>query len=106
MALADAPKAGPKAARADKLTGSKGGNIGTYMQVQVDSFEDDGMAVLIVYPDGRKTFDVPRELLPEGCRTGDVFEVRFARDEDETDRSAAENRRLMGDVLGYEEGRS
>ena len=78
----------------------------TYMQVQLDSFEDNGMAVLLVYPDGRRSFDVPRELLPEGCSVGDVFEVRFVRDEDGTERTAAENRRLMGEMLGYEEGRS
>ena len=76
------------------------------MQVQVDSFEDDGMAVLVVYPGGRRTFDVPRALLPGSCSVGDVFEVRFVRDEDETQRSAAENRRLMGEVLGREGGRS
>lgn len=74
------------------------------MQVQVDSFEDDGMAVLLVYPDGRRAFDVPRELLPQGCSAGDVFEVRFVRDEDETERTAVENRRLMGEMLGRDEG--
>lgn len=77
-----------------------------YMQVQIDNFEDDRMAVLIGYPKGRRAFDVPRELLPEGARVGDVFEVRFVRDEDETERSFAENRRLMGELLGRGEGSS
>ena len=45
-------------------------------------------------------FDVPRELLPAGCGVGDVFEVRFVKDEGEAERSAAENRRLMGKLLG------
>ena len=84
----------------------KSGNIRTYMQVQIDSFEDDGMAVLIGYPKGRRTFDVPREMLPAGVRVGDVFEVRFVRDEDETERSSAENRRLMGELLRRREGSS
>ena len=92
--------------RADKLTSSISGNMCMYIQVQIDSFEDDGMAVLLVYPGGRRTFDVPRESLPEGASAGDVFEVRFVRDEDETERSAAVNRRLMGELLGQEEGRS
>ena len=78
----------------------------TYMQVQIDSFEDDGMAVLMGYPRGRRAFGVPRELLPGGARVGDVFEVRFVRDEGETERSLAENRRLMGELLGRGEGRS
>ena len=77
----------------------------TYMQVQIDSFEDDRMAVLVGYPEGRRAFDVPRELLPEGCSVGDVFEVRFVRNEDETERSSAESRRLMDELLGRgEEG--
>lgn len=64
------------------------------------------MAVLLIYPGGRRTFDVPRELLPDGCRAGDVFEARFVRDADETKRSVAENRRLMDELLGHEGGRS
>ncbi len=76
------------------------------MQVQIDSFEDDGMAVLVCYPEGRRAFDVPRELLPEGCGVGDVFEVRFVKDEDETQRASAETRRLMDYLLGRGEGRS
>ena len=74
------------------------------MQVQIDSFEDDGMVVLVGYPGGRRAFDVPRELLPVGCGVGDVFEVRFVKDEGETERSSAENRRLMGELLGRGEG--
>ena len=77
-----------------------------YMQVQIDSFEDDGMAVLLIYPGGHGTFDVPRVLLPDGCRAGDVFDVRFVRDGGETERLAAENGRLMDELLGREGGRS
>lgn len=36
----------------------------------MDRFEDNGMVVLLLYPHGRKSFDVPRELLPEGARAG------------------------------------
>ena len=77
-----------------------------YMQVQIDSFEDDGMAVLVGYPEGRRAFDVPRELLPEGCGIGDVLEVRFLRDEAETEWASAENRRLLDALLGRGEGSS
>ena len=58
------------------------------------------MAVLLIYPEGRRSFDVPRELLPRQARPGDVFEVRFARDAGETERMAEENRRLMDELLG------
>lgn len=70
------------------------------MRVQLDRFEDNGMAVLLLYPHGRESFDVPRELLPGDARAGDVFDVSFARDWQETERMAAENERLLDELLG------
>jgi hypothetical protein len=72
------------------------------MRVQIDRFEDNGWAVLLLYPDGGRTFDAPRELLPEGSSPGDVFEVQFEHDRDETERLAAENRRLLDELIGDE----
>jgi DUF3006 family protein len=72
------------------------------MRVQIDRFEDNGWAVLLLYPDGRRSFDAPRELLPAGASPGDVFEVRFEHDRAETQRLADENRRLMDELLGEE----
>lgn len=57
---------------------------------------------MLLYPDGRRSFDVPRELLPEEVSAGDIFEVRFEYDEKETVRVAEENRRLMDELLGGE----
>jgi hypothetical protein len=74
------------------------------MRVQIDKFEDNRWAVLLLYPDGRVTFDVPRELLPAGASPGDVFEVRFEHDRVETERLAGENRRLLDGLLGWDEG--
>ena len=65
----------------------------------MDRFEDNGMAVLLLYPGGRRTFDVPRELLPRGAQPGDVFEVSFVHDRRETERMAAENKRLIDELL-------
>jgi hypothetical protein len=70
------------------------------MRVQLDRFEDNGMAVLLLYPHGKESFDVPRELLPEDARAGDVFEVGVARDWRETARMAAENESLLNELLG------
>jgi hypothetical protein len=72
------------------------------MRVQIDRFEDNSWAVLLLYPDGRRSFDAPRELLPAGASPGDVFEVRFEHDRAETERLAEENRRLMDELLGEE----
>ncbi len=72
------------------------------MRVQIDRFEDDGWAVLLLYPDGMRSFDAPRELLPEGASAGDVFEVSFERDGAESERLLRENRRLVDELLGEE----
>ena len=74
------------------------------MRVQIDKFEDNRWAVLLLYPDGRATFDVPGELLPAGASSGEVFEVRFEHDRVETERLAGENRRLLDGLLGWDEG--
>lgn len=66
----------------------------------MDRFEDGGWAVLLLFPDGRRSFDVPREMLPDDASPGDVFEVCFERDVRETERIAEENRRLMDELLG------
>lgn len=70
----------------------------------MDRFEDNGWAVLLLFPDGRRSFDVPRKLLPEDAAPGDVFEVSFEFDRAETERLARENRRLLDELLGKGEG--
>ncbi len=69
----------------------------------MDRFEDNGWAVLLPYPAGDKTFDVPRELLPENVTPGDVFTLRFEPDPEETARMADENRQLMNELLERDE---
>ena len=73
------------------------------MRVQLDRFEDNAMAVLLLYPDAKQSFDVPRELLPEDSRAADVFKVSFVRDRQETRRVAAENKSLLDELLGRDE---
>jgi len=72
------------------------------MHVQVDMFEDNGMTVLLLYPEGHRSFDVPRERLPQEAKPVDVFEVSFVHHRQETERVAAENRRLLEDLLGWD----
>jgi hypothetical protein len=83
--------------------GEAGACYHSYMRVQIDRFEDNDWAVLLVYPDGRRSFDVPRELLPAGASAGDVFEVRLDQDRKETERLAGENRRLLDELLGSDD---
>ncbi len=56
-----------------------------------------------MYPEGKKTFDVPREALPEEASPGDIFDVRFKRNEEETKKNAAENEGLLNELLGRDE---
>ena len=72
--------------------------------MQTDRFEDNGVAVLLLYPDGRLSFDVPREVLPENTQPSDVFEVGFSHDREETERMAEENKRLWDERLGRDDG--
>lgn len=55
---------------------------------------------MLLYPEGRQNFDVPRTLLPQEAKPGDVFEVSFVHDRRETERMADENKRLMDELLG------
>ena len=87
------------------LKGAKGAMLTatiTYMRVQIDRFEDDGWAVLLLYADGVRSFDAPRELLPEGASAGDVFEIHFQPDREETERLLRENRRLTDELIREE----
>ena len=72
----------------------------TYMRLQIDRFEDGGWVVVLPYPDGGRTFDLPREFLPGGASVGDVFDVRLAYDRGETERLAEENGRLLDGLAG------
>jgi hypothetical protein len=74
-----------------------------YVRFQLDRFEDNEMAVLVLYLEGQRSFDVLRELLPEGTRAGDVFKVSFAHDREVTERLAAENKSLLNDLLGRDD---
>ena len=56
--------------------------------------------VVLPYPDGRKSFDVPRAFFPGEASVGDVFYVRAERDGEETARLAEENRRLLDGLTG------
>lgn len=73
------------------------------MRVQLDRYEDNGLAVLSLLPDGRRSFDMPMELLPEGARPGDVFTLSFQKDVEEGERLRTENQRLMDELLGRDE---
>ena len=72
------------------------------MRVQIDRFEDNGWAVLLLDPDEARSVEASRDRSPEGAAPGGVFEARFERDLAETERPARENRRLLDELLGGE----
>ena len=70
------------------------------MRVQIDRFEDGGWVVVLPYPDGRKSFDVPEEIFPGEASVGDVFDLRVEHDRGETGRLSEENRQLLDGLSG------
>jgi hypothetical protein len=66
---------------------------------QVDNFQDNGMAVLLLYPERWRSFGVPREIRTREVRPGDGFEVSFMHDQQEAERMEAENKRLLDELL-------
>lgn len=70
------------------------------MYVQLDRFEDGRWAVLVPYPEGGKTFDVPSRTLPEGASPGDVFRMDFELDAVRTERASSGSESLMDELLG------
>ena len=73
------------------------------MRVQIDRFEDEGWAVLLLYPDGRRSFDAPREMLPGDAAPGDVFEVLFEAVPEEAECLADKNERLLDELMNRDE---
>lgn len=54
------------------------------MKVTIDRFED-GYAILLVRDEEQVHIDFPVELLPEGCREGDILDIEISRDEESTE---------------------
>jgi Protein of unknown function (DUF3006) len=74
------------------------------MRVQIDTFEDNGWAGLLLYPDDKRGLEVPRELLSAGVSRGDVFGAGFEQDRAGTEQLASENWRLLEELVRRDEG--
>lgn len=64
------------------------------MKVTIDRFED-GYAVLLVREDECVQIDFPEQLLPEGCREGDILDIEITRDT----KSTKESRKRVSDLI-------
>lgn len=53
-------------------------------RVSLDRVEE-GLAVLLVREEESVRFTIPRSLLPEGAREGDILEIAVRRDVEETE---------------------
>ena len=70
------------------------------MRVQVDRVGDSGMAILLLYPEGRQSLGLARELLPKDARAGEVLEFSFAYAPLPSARPLHRHKRLLDDLLG------
>ncbi len=64
------------------------------MKVTIDRFEDS-YAVLLVRGEECEHIDLPVKLLPEGCREGDILDIRISRDVESTE----ETRKRVTDLI-------
>lgn len=64
------------------------------MKVTIDRFED-GYAVLLIRGEESVHIDFPVQLLPDGCREGDILDISISRDTTETD----EARKRVSDLI-------
>jgi Protein of unknown function (DUF3006) len=54
------------------------------LKATIDRFED-GYAVLLVRGEESIQIDFPKQLLPEGCKEGDILDIRISRNVESTD---------------------
>jgi Protein of unknown function (DUF3006). len=64
------------------------------MKVTIDRFED-GYAILLVREDECVQIDFPEQLLPEGCREGDILDIEITRDT----KSTKESKKRVSDLI-------
>lgn len=69
------------------------------ISLAIDRFEGDAKQIAVLVDDQDRTIDFPRDLLPEGCRAGDVISMTLERDGAATRRVADEAKALQ-DELG------
>jgi hypothetical protein len=73
-------------------------------RLEVDRFEGPGKGLAVLLPESGDPFNVPRALLPEGAKEGDVLTVRFERDEEATKALRAELKQVQDDLKKTDPG--
>jgi Protein of unknown function (DUF3006) len=74
------------------------------VQLSIDRIETGKSEIAVLLSDDGTTIDVPRRLLPDGARPGDVLVVTFRRDLEATRRVAEETRQVQDDLKATDPG--
>jgi hypothetical protein len=68
------------------------------VHVSVDRFEGDGKSIAVLLTDDGQTIQIPRALLPEGAKAGDVLELTLVLDAKAAAQLKAEARSIQQDL--------
>ena len=68
------------------------------VHVSVDRFEGDGKSLAILLTDDGQTIQIPRALLPEGTKAGEVLSLALSHDARATARLKAEADAIQKDL--------
>jgi hypothetical protein len=71
------------------------GGSGVPVRISLDRFEGKGNALAVLVTDGGQTLNLPRSLLPQGTKPGDVLTLTLERDDQATRQLAQETRRVQ-----------
>lgn len=74
------------------------------MTLTVDRFEGEGKAVAVLLAEAGWTVDVPRALLPEGTRAGDVVSFDLRKDDAATRAVARKTAEVQAALKATDDG--
>lgn len=74
------------------------------ISLSVDRFEGDQKQIAVLVGDDDLTLNVPRALLPEGVKAGEVVTLAFKRDTAATKRLTTETKKLQDELSESDPG--
>jgi Protein of unknown function (DUF3006) len=73
-------------------------------RMSIDRYEGEKKEIAVLVTDDGQQINMPRALLPRGCKAGDVLTVTMERDAKATKDVAEKTRKLQEDLKGKDPG--
>ena len=74
------------------------------ISLSVDRFEGDHKEIAVLVGDDDLTLNIPKTLLPEGVKPGEVLTMSFKRDTAATKRLSSETKKIQDELSGSDSG--